>query len=292
MSDAQLRVMTEADLPGADHLRRLVGWNQTPEDWRRMLELEPEGCFAALDGGQLAGTVTTIAYGQTLAWIGMMLVHPEHRRRGIATRLMRRAIEYLQGRGVRCTKLDATPAGLPLYQKLGFVSEWTLTRWQRPACEQGQGQPLPAGLGRLPETRGLAETDWNVIEQIDAAAFGAPRPRLLRSLARDSAKGLVWPAGKSAAGWGLLRSGANADYLGPVECASAQGALGLITALLEPAGARPVIWDVPDDNEAAKAAARRLGFAPLRPLTRMYLGDNLAAADRLAQFAIADPALG
>src|SRR5436190_22480309 len=116
----ELRVMTGLDLPAADALRREVGWNQKPQDWRRLLRLEPNGCFLAMHKGFLAGTVTTTTYGTALAWIGMMLVHPDHRRMGIATRLINRALEYLKEREVRCVKLDATPAGQPLYEQLGL----------------------------------------------------------------------------------------------------------------------------------------------------------------------------
>ena len=134
MKTFSLRQMTEGDLPAADELRRLAGWNQTLEDWRRLLWLEPRGCFVAVQNGEVVGTVTTTTHGQAVAWIGMMLVHEAHQRRGIGTRLMRQALEYLQGRGVECVKLDATPAGRPLYEKLGFVSQWTLTRCRRLAA--------------------------------------------------------------------------------------------------------------------------------------------------------------
>ena len=73
--------------------------------------LEPSGCFAARVGGRLIGTVTTTTYGRSVAWIGMMVVDPDFRRKGIGTALMRRAIDHVQGRGVRVLKLDATPAG-------------------------------------------------------------------------------------------------------------------------------------------------------------------------------------
>lgn len=287
MNDLSLRVMVEADVPAADALRRLIGWNQTPADWRRLLELEPGGCFAALQGHELVGTVTTTAYGQALAWIGMMLVHPERRRQGIATRLMRQAVEYLQGQGVRCIKLDATPAGLPLYEQLGFVAEWTLTRWQRP----GASEPLVLE-NAAEDTRALGEADWEAVVRSDAAAFGTPRARLLRSLARGSRRLLAWPAHGPVAGWGLLRDGASADYLGPVLSARAEGAGSLVAALLRDAEKRPVIWDVPDPNAPAKALAQRFGFQPIRPLTRMRLGPGSVPSDPCAQFAIADPAVG
>jgi len=288
MSELCLRLMTEGDLAAVDALRRLAGWNQTPEDWRRLLELEPQGCFLAEVNDELAGTVTTTAYGRAIAWIGMMLVHPKHRRRGVATHLMSRAIEHLRRRSVRCIRLDATPAGYPLYEKLGFVPEWTLTRCQRAAT----GTPASAGDGGLSTTRELAPADWDAVEQIDAAAFGAPRSRLLRGLARQSVKALVWPARQPVLGWGLLRGGADADYLGPVTCSRPEGAISLATELLRGTATRPVLWDVPDGNDAAKATAERFGFAPIRTLTRMRLGPAAAGSDPRAQFAIADPAVG
>jgi len=281
-----LRRMTEADLPTADALRQRAGWNQTLGDWRRTLRLEPRGCFVAVVSGEVVGTVTTTAYGPALAWIGMMLVHPEHQRRGIGTQLMRQALEYLRERGVACIKLDATPAGRPVYEKLGFLPESTLTRWQRPSSSTQTPEPITEG------TRELTEAVWEAVDIMDQADFGASRARLLRSLAHDSSAALVWPDRGRVVGYGMLRPGSNADYLGPIVCSSDAGRLALAAALLGRAGDHSVIWDVPDQNEPAKTTAQRFGFVPLRPLTRMCLGQNLVIGNPGAQFAIADPAVG
>jgi len=287
MEKISLRRMTDGDLPAADELRRRTGWNQTLGDWRRLLWLEPRGCFVAIENSEVVGTVTTITYGQTLAWIGMMLVHPEHQRRGIGTQLMRQALDYLRDRGVACVKLDATPAGRPVYERLGFVSESTLTRCQRPT--EGQTRSSEPAVA---STRDLTEADWEVVENIDRAAFGASRACLLRSLAHDSRAVLVWPDQGHVVGWGMVRPGANADYLGPLVCSSEEGSLSLVAALLGKAGSHSVIWDIPEGNETAKATAERLGFTPVRPLTRMRLGPQIAAGDRPNPFAIVDPAVG
>ncbi len=130
------------------------------------------------------------------------------------------------------------------------------------------------------------------MDAIDHAAFGASRACLLRSLAHDSRAVLVWPAQGRVVGWGMVRPGANADYLGPLVCSSEEGSLSLVTALLDRTGNPSVIWDVPDKNESAKAAAQRFGFAPVRPLTRMRLGPEMVAGERQNPFAIADPAVG
>src|SRR5690348_1859424 len=111
--------MESADLLGALGIGERAGWNQTEADWQRLLALSPEGCFVATSSGELAGTVTTIQYGRSLAWIGMMLVDPRFRRRGIATALMDRAIAYLRERRVETIALDATDAGRAVYTSLG-----------------------------------------------------------------------------------------------------------------------------------------------------------------------------
>jgi len=49
--------------------------------------------------------------------------------KGIGKALMTHAIEYLDRRGARSIRLDATALGRPLYEKLGFAWEFTLARF-------------------------------------------------------------------------------------------------------------------------------------------------------------------
>jgi len=91
----------------------------------------------------------------------MMMVHPASRRQGIGNALLQRALDHLRQFGVRCIKLDATPMGQPLYAKIGFVPEWTLTRWEH------QGSPL--WFERTPGSiHPPAEKDWPAIVGLDA----------------------------------------------------------------------------------------------------------------------------
>ncbi len=287
MNNVIVRPMIGTDLPAADRLRELAGWNQTLDDWQLLLTLEPKGCFVAERDHDVIGTVTTTTYGKALAWIGMMLVHPVHRRGGVGTSLMRQALDFLQTSSVKCIRLDATPLGRPVYEKLGFVGEWSLTRHERPAA----GEAVSSETSTL-VMRDLTERDWPTIGQIDAQCFGLPRERLLRRLAERCRRALVCEAQDRVVGWGLLRPGMKADYLGPLTCVSADVLSPLVAALLRDAEGRAVFWDVPDENERAVAVAQRFGFRPLRPFARMRLGPNSVASDPRAQSAVADPALG
>jgi hypothetical protein len=94
------------------------------------------------------------------------------------------------------------------------------------------------------------------------------------------------------AGYGLLRPGARALYLGPVVTRSTPLALRLLGALLEHSNGDTVFWDIPDQNTSAVEWAKQQGFTPQRSLTRMYLGQNTAPGDAQKQIALAGPEIG
>jgi len=275
----RIRHLTEGDLPFADSVREIAGWNQTLTDWRRFQSLEPEGCFLAESNGEPAGTATTTCYDTDLAWIGMVLVHPDFRRRGIGTALLKHGIRHLrETRGIRCVKLDATPEGLPLYEKLGFVAEWGMKRWMR------KGSPKDTKSPREGET--LAER--HIV--LDRKVFGADRRRLLESLQAGGVATLT-----SEKGFGLARKGSRASYLGPISAEDENSGIEILRELIEtvPPGPEELVFiDLPDANEAATELVRRHSFEPVRTLTRMFLGDNATPGDPRRMFGIAEPGLG
>ena len=98
--------------------------------------LQPAGCFIARFDGRDVGTVTTTAYDGRFGWVGMVLVHPDARRKGVGTALLMHGIRYLETKGVAAVKLDATPTGKKLYQTIGFTDEYLLER------RQGMGETI------------------------------------------------------------------------------------------------------------------------------------------------------
>lgn len=124
--DILIRCMRSGDIAAGMRLKSIAGWNQTERDWKLFLDVNPDGCFVAECDGVVVGTVTTIVYEDRIAWIGMMLVDPVYRRQGIATRLMNHAVAWL-GHDITI-KLDATPLGKTVYDRLGFVEEYALCR--------------------------------------------------------------------------------------------------------------------------------------------------------------------
>jgi GNAT superfamily N-acetyltransferase len=272
--------MSIADVPSALTLCRQAGWNQTNADWQRILAYEPEGCFVAVLDEQIVGTVTSTCYSTDLAWIGMMLVDDSHRRRGIATQLMTTCLQSLRSRGIGCIKLDATPLGEPVYQLLGFQREWTFHRWSLRFTDNLHGNvSQPASIGLEPGV--TARIDPN----LDHMAFGVDRTNWLDQLQRDS-KTIASPNG-----FGMMRVGQLADYLGPIVAKRPTDAEQIIRALLQERQT-DIFWDIPGPNQTAAQLAESLGFQPVRDLTRMWLGEEIPRCDLTLQYALADPGTG
>jgi GNAT superfamily N-acetyltransferase len=284
--ETEIRWLTPSDLEFAECLTQIAGWNQTYEDWQTFLGYDPNGCFMAEWLGTRAGTATTACYGTALAWVGMVLVHPQYRGRGIGRALLKHSLEHLSERGIHCVKLDATPFGKPLYQQLGFEHEWSLDRWEMINCD------LPEDSGSL-LIKPINNADMEALADFDAKGFGVPRKEMLARLASRSARSFIcFSASGQIEGYGLLREGALASYLGPVVADSCKIARALILRLLAHRTRQKVYWDVPNPNSAAVSLAKEFRFTPQRALFRMFRGKNENPGDPQRQFAIADPALG
>ncbi len=244
-----IRYLQPTDVPEAMHLSRAAGWNQTEDDWRRVISTAPDGCFCIRTEGRLVATTTAVCYGQELAWIGMVLTDPDYRGRGYARRLMKQALEYVAGRDVAWIKLDATDMGRPLYSSLGFEDECIVERWWRGGA-QGTSAGWP-GNTVLPL-------------DLDAAAFGADRSDLLAKL---SPYGCV--AGTH--GYAMWRPGEKALYFGPCVARQEEEGRMLFDGFLSAHGDQDIFWDLLPGNSAAVRLASAAGFECRRRLTRMTL---------------------
>jgi N-acetylglutamate synthase-like GNAT family acetyltransferase len=261
--------MTEQDVQGGVRLNTLSGWNQTVADWRRFLENSPCGCFVMEHNRKVVGTATSICYENRFAWIGMVLVDTEYRKQGIGTQLLKKAIEYLDDSNIPTIKLDATPQGKPLYAKLGFVEEYEIERWILK-------RPSGAVLTTLGVTRAsLSEIRMEQIFRLDKELFGADRSFLLRSLfdERPEFAMAAWENGLPQ-GYSLGRCGLFADHLGPWMARSRAAAENILQEFLSRSSRETLIVDSIKSNPMAVGLLSASGFAPSRPLTRMFRGPN------------------
>jgi GNAT superfamily N-acetyltransferase len=252
------------------------GWNQTAADWERLLRLEPSGCFAARDGDRVVGTVTTTTYGRELAWIGMMVVHPEYRGRGIGAALMTHALAHLQSLGIASVKLDATPAGQPLYASLGFEPEAGFERWQG----------VPSIRAGTDETSEDDNVRWRVTE-LDRSAYGVDRERLLEALMAGGTRAVA-----DGEGFALARPGRAAAYIGPLVAAGGSAAERLLDGILARLAGAEACLDLHTRGCLERSALERRGLSKRRGFVRMRLGEPSPAGTSRSICAIAGPEFG
>jgi GNAT superfamily N-acetyltransferase len=260
-----IRAMTLADVPAGMELKAQAGWNQLEADWKRLLELSPEGAFIAEVGDRPVGTVATCRFGP-VAWVAMMLVDEAHRGRGIGRALMNRALEHLDAQGVRSIRLDATPLGEPLYASLGFAAETTFARYQGDL-------PGISGSGRLGKVH-AAESPEDVAA-LDREVTGTDRRRLLDRLASEYPGSLrVFVSKRRIRGYLLSRPGAQACQIGPC-IADAEGGLALFVDAARRYPGRRVLIDIPTSHATATSLVEGFGLTVARRLTRMGRGPRV-----------------
>ncbi len=272
MIQSKLRLLQTSDLASAIELSRVASWNQTVEDWQTVLGLDPESCFAIEVDNRIAATTTLLCYGTQLAWIGMVLTRPEYRRMGFAQRLVETALERAAALKIGSVKLDATPEGQPLYEKLGFKTEEIVERW----FHDGRWT-RPLGKSESPSTQYSLEIDFE--------AFGADRARLLRELAVRN------PPKAVSGAYCFYRGGTRASYLGPCVAQEVKAAGLVIEQCLRNSPESGWYWDLLGSNKNALEIAREIGFVPQRRLERMALGSSFKKNDEMV-YAIAGFELG
>jgi GNAT superfamily N-acetyltransferase len=264
--------MNEQDIPAGLRLNTLAGWNQTAADWRRFLANSPRGCFVMEYDRKVVGTAATIPYESRFAWIGMVLVDSEFRKQGIGTELLEKAIEHLDNANIRTMKLDATPQGKPIYAKLGFAEEYEIERWmlKRP--------PGRSSTAHRPTRPPLSELQREKIFQLDKELFGADRSFLLRALVKEGPEfaTAAW-ADELLQAYTFGRHGLFADHLGPWMARTPEAAENLLQTFVATSTRETLIVDFLKANSMAVELLHGFGFAPARPLTRMFRGPNVYA---------------
>ena len=297
-----VRRLTTADVPFGLALSTAANWNQLEADWRRVVTLEPYGCFVASLDGRDVGTVSAVVF-DSVAWIGLMLVDPSVRRRGVGRALMEHALAWLEQRQVATVRLDATPLGQPLYEQLGFTVDYLLDRFAgapRFGPQFTPRPPPPCVVQLASEVRHASETHrpsqladndptrfrstseaTAELEQFDRAISGASRGGFLAALASEWPEETRFALGERdeqaerLLGVRMARRGRAATLVGP--CLAIEPSVGeyLLSEALARFVGEPVFVDIPREHSAARRLAESAGLAVQRPLARMTRGPRV-----------------
>lgn len=262
-------LLRQDDINEAFRLSSQVGWNQTKSEWTRLIELNPESCFAIRGKKQLVGTATLATFGTDLGWIGMVIVDPSFRGLGIGKQLLERVIAA--GRKQRCDTigLDATDQGRRLYKQYGFCDVRPIDRWSGRLSAPEKSDAL----------ENLRECHLDEALRLDLKWSGCDRGALIRHLFKeDAVRGWGLICKNNLRGMMFLREGRACAHLGPVVSDTLQGFAGLLDQASRVLRGEPVLLDCIRRRKTADLLRER-GLKVQRSLTRMTLDEPREVLD-------------
>jgi GNAT superfamily N-acetyltransferase len=273
--------LTPDRIDGGLLLSAEAGWNQVAADWSFMLG--SGSSFGFTDGAdRLVASGLTVDFPR-FAWISMILVTPEWRRKGLATRLMQSCTEALLARNL-VPALDASQEGREVYLRLGFRDGETITR-------------LAGNLGSLTnaisgEISPIGSFDLAEIIAYDSRSSGTDRTALLGHLAQRLPRcGFLARRGGKIAGYVMARDGRMSAQIGPLLADDEETALALLAAAGRAADGN-ICLDLFDRRKTMRAWLDAHSFVPVTRFIRMVHGStDIFPADHRV-YVIAGPELG
>ena len=238
------------------------GWNPGLHDAACFYAADPGGFLVARHGGEVIGCISAVSYAGRFGFIGLYIVAPAWRGKGLGLRLWRAGMARLAGQVVG---LDGVPAQQDNYRRSGFALAWHNARF---AGVARGGDTAP------PQIVPLATVDAGLLTADDRRVFPAPREAFLRAwVGMPDATGLAWLQDGRLAGWGLIRRCREGHKIAPLLADDPQVARALFTALCAAVPAGDAVYiDVPLPNADAVAMARAEGMRSVFETARMYAG--------------------
>ena len=263
-----IRRMVRSEVDFAVGLARDEGWNPGLADAEAFWQADPQGFFLGLLEGRPVATISAVGYGgdghgPKFGFIGLYIVVPELRGRGLGLKLWNHALGTLTAPVIG---LDAVVAQQDTYRSCGFELAMRNCRYEGRFGGKDAGA-MPPGL--------LPLKDFPLAEVLayDRRAFPAPREAFLRAwldAPGHTALGLL--RGGALAGYGVVRPCGVGSKIGPLFADDDQAAHTLFHGLCAAAPQSPVYLDVPLPHAGAVRLAEAHDMRPVFETGRMYRG--------------------
>lgn len=258
--------MSPSQVPYAIQLAAAEGWNPGLHDAASFYSADPGGFLMAELEGEPVGCISAVSYPGGFGFIGLYIVEPEFRGRGVGRALWRQAMQRLDGVNIG---LDGVVAMQEAYARSGFKLAYRNIRYA--ASRVPSPGSLPDGIRLVP----AKEVPFPDLMAYDRRFFPAAREPFLRAwLHQRDGSALVALGSDGILGMGVIRRCRQGYKVGPLFADNAEIAKALLLTLAsQRLGEGPFILDVPEVNPAAVALAEEARMHVIFETARMYTGD-------------------
>lgn len=235
------------------------GWNPGLDDADAFFDADPAGFFVATSDESPIGAISVVNHTPDFAFLGLYLMAPEFRGKGIGYGLWQHAIVHA---GSRTIGLDGVPDQQANYQRSGFSHSGSTTRFGGTLTGQ-----------RSERLRAVAPDDVPTLVQLEAEASGCTKDAFLTGWFQGETTRTSWVCveDQQIVGFVTVRQCRDGAKIGPLVAPSAGMARTLV---LHAAATYPgeVFIDLPDSAVGLRAVCEDLGLDAGFATARMYRG--------------------
>ncbi|HEY0120709.1 MAG TPA: GNAT family N-acetyltransferase [Rhizobium sp.] len=259
-----VRTMRAGELELALEWARQEGWNPGVDDAPAFWEADPSGFFVGAIGEVPVGCISLVRYGESFAFLGLYMVHPEFRGKGYGKALWNKVMAFA---GNRTVGLDGVVAQQENYRRYGFEAAYRTLRY-------GGVAKVP-DLVKTVEVAPVTQGKLDGLLRYDAGIFPGLRYSFLSAWCGvpERRKSFMVGSGGRIRGYGTIRRCFEGLKIGPLFANNPDVAAALLAALLSEARGEPVYLDVPAENAEAIRLVEACGLTPVFETARMYRGE-------------------
>ena len=277
-SEFQIRNMSRAEVGMLVDWAAREGWNPGRHDAELFWATDPGAFIAAELNGDLVGGGAITSYGGEFGFVGLFIVRPEFRGRGLGNTLWHALRERLRARlrPGASVGLDGVFAMQAYYAKGGFVFSHRDIRYRI---------DVPGGIRSHADVPGddvlpLNAFAFDEVLAYDTTCFPASRAAFLEGwIAQPEGLALGLRRSGRLAGYGVVRRCGEGCKIGPLFADDLAAARALYPRLSDFASGGPLFLDVPENNPDALVLPREIGMTEVFGCARMYLGGAPRMAD-------------
>ncbi|MCH6258452.1 GNAT family N-acetyltransferase [Puniceicoccaceae bacterium K14] len=261
----QIKPLERSELKTAIGWAAQEGWNPGVDDADSFWLADPEGFWGVEHRGELIATGSVVSYEDNYGFMGLFIVRPDFRGRGIGARLWSFRRDLLLSRLNRGASIgmDGVFEMQDWYSRGGFVFSHRNLRME------GVAESREVSPSIVPLTECLFED----VDAYDRYHFGVSRTSFLeRWIKPRNGVSLGYLREGKLVGFGVLRKSESGYKIGPLFADEFEVARELYSGLCSGIAGKKVVLGVPDINENAVRLAELSGLTEVFGCARMYLG--------------------
>jgi GNAT superfamily N-acetyltransferase len=243
----------------------LEGWNPGPSDADVFFRTDPEGFYGYFKENTLIAGGAIISYNDEFGFMGLFIVSPEHRSKGIGKKLwyQRRDMLLERLKAGASIGMDGVVDMQPFYRKGGFEIAFKDLRYER------IGEEFEVNRNISP----IEDADMESILEYDSKCFGFYRPQFLVPWFKlPGNKTFKFVEDGTLKGFSIIRKATVGYKVCPLFADNSVIAEELYKACLSSVAGEPLYLDIPESNRGAVDLVKKYEGKYVFECARMYYG--------------------